>query len=93
MKKTLPLLLCAVLAIVPEFGLAQGLESGSEAARSFRTWFYGFIGICAGCYIAWEVIQLWAKRNTWIDLGTAVAQVAAGGASIVLADWAWTTFV
>jgi hypothetical protein len=93
MKKTLPLLLFVVLAGAVGVASAQGLNSGSQAATEFRTWFYSFVGICAGIYITWEVIQLWAKRNTWIDLGTAIAQVAAGGAAIVLADWAWTTFV
>ena len=93
MKKNVPLLLCAVIALAPGLALAAGLDSGSDAAKTFRTWFYSFIGICAGIYIAWEVIQLWAKRNTWIDLGTAIAYVAAGGGSIVLADWAWSTFV
>jgi hypothetical protein len=94
MRKTLTLLLFTILAVGSSLAAAQGgLESGTQAATNFRAWFYGFVGICAGVYIVWEVLQLWAKRNTWTDLGTAIAQVAAGGAAIVLADWAWATFV
>lgn len=89
MKNILVILLCVSVALVPELAAAGGLDSAKTEATNWRLWFYGMCGIGAGGYILYEFIQAWAKRNTWMDVATAMMWVAAAGGAIGLADYLW----
>ncbi|MEX3556392.1 MAG: hypothetical protein VB131_07560 [Burkholderia gladioli] len=70
-----------------------GLNAGTQAANNFVLWFYGFVGICAGGYLTWVGFECWSNRAEWVkDFGGGVAKVAATGAGLVLAGWAFGLF-
>jgi hypothetical protein len=90
MKKYFPVLLCALL--VTNVAMAGGLESGTQAAETFKTWFFGFLGAISGVYLLWKGAEVWGEKIQWIDFGQAIAKVAVVGGSIGLAGWAWIMF-
>ena len=70
-----------------------GLAAGTQAANTFTLWFYGFVGVLAGAYLTWIGFECWSSRADWIkDFGGGVAKVAATGAGLVLAGWAFGLF-
>jgi hypothetical protein len=70
-----------------------GLSAGTQAANTFTMWFYGFCGVMAGSYLLWVGVQCWSNKADWIhDFGGGIAKVAAVGASLVLAGWAFGLF-
>ncbi|MFV8598505.1 TrbC/VirB2 family protein [Ralstonia pseudosolanacearum] len=84
-------LFASLLCCAPAF--AGGLDSGTQAGNTFKIWFYGFCGICAGIYLLWVGLELWSDKARWADFGMAVGKVAAVGAVVVIAPWAWNLFV
>jgi hypothetical protein len=90
MKKILPVLLCAML--VTNVAMAGGLDSGTQAAETFKTWFFGLLGAFSGTYLLVKGAQVWGEKIQWIDFGHAVGKVAVVGGSIGLAGWAWIMF-
>ncbi|MDB0573486.1 hypothetical protein LBW59_22315 [Ralstonia solanacearum] len=72
---------------------AGGLDAGTQAANTFKLWFYGFAGICASIYLLWVGLEIWGEKARWIDFAHAVGKVAGVGAVIVIAPWAWTLFI
>lgn len=93
MKKPLLILLCLSVALVPELAAAAGLDSAKTEATNWRAWFYSIVGILAGLYLLYEFVLVWAKRNTWVDVGGAMGWVAGTGACLLLADYFWNMFV
>lgn len=89
MKKILLIMLYISVALAPELATAGGLDAAKTEAANWRIWFYGMCGIGAGGYILYEFVQAWAKRNTWMDVATAMMWVAAAGGAIGLADYLW----
>lgn len=70
-----------------------GLQAGTQAAQTFQTWLYSFVGILAICYLLWVGVQCFSNKADWVhDFGGGVAKVAAVGAAVVLATWAWNVF-
>ena len=88
---TLAAVFAGLLCCTPAF--AGGLDSGTQAANTFKIWFYGFCGICAGIYLLWVGLELWSDKARWADFGLAVGKVAAVGAVVVIVPWAWNLFV
>jgi len=88
---TLAALFAGLLCCAPAF--AGGLDSGTQAANTFKIWFYSFCGICAVIYLSWNGLELWAKKIVWADFGEAIAKVAGVGAVVVIAPWAWNLFI
>jgi hypothetical protein len=83
----------AGLALATAGAHAGGLESGTAAVTMFQTWLYSLAAILAVCYLLWVGLQCWSNKADWVhDFGGAIAKVAAVGAVIVLAPWAWTLF-
>lgn len=78
------------LMMVSAVAMAGGLEAGTQAATNFKIWFYSFVGVLAVIYLTWKGLECWGGRASWVhDFGLAIAGVAATGATIVLAPWAW----
>jgi hypothetical protein len=71
---------------------AGGLADGTAAATTFKTWIYGFVGICAVIFLLCRIAMAWANKIQWIDLAFDIAKVAAAGSVLVLAPWAWGIF-
>lgn len=92
MKNILFALLCVLFAAAPELALAGGLDSGTQAADQFKTWFFSFLAIVAAIYLAWQGVMLFGHKIQWIDFGEAVGKVAVVGSVIGLATWAWSVF-
>jgi type IV secretory pathway VirB2 component (pilin) len=72
---------------------AGGLDAGTQAATTFQTWFYGFLGVVALIIIMYEGAMCWGGKKRWVpDFLIAVAGVAVVGGSLVLGAWAWAVF-
>lgn len=90
MKKILPLLVCAL--VISHAANAGGLESATQAAETFKTWFFGLLGVFASSYLLWKGAEVWAEKAQWIDFGYAIGKVAVVGGAIGIAGWAWMMF-
>jgi len=88
---TLAALFAGLLCCAPAF--AGGLDSGTQAGNTFKIWFYSFCGICAVIYLLWVGLELWSDKARWADFGLAIGKVAAVGAVVIIAPWAWNLFV
>ncbi|NKF92671.1 hypothetical protein GO286_04966 [Ralstonia solanacearum] len=87
----LAVLIAGLLSCTPAF--AGGLDSGTQAANTFKIWFYGFVGALATIYLLWVGLEVWSDKARWADFGMAIGKVAAVGAVVVIVPWAWTLFV
>ncbi|MGA4289672.1 TrbC/VirB2 family protein [Ralstonia nicotianae] len=83
--------LIALMLCNPAF--AGGLDSGTQAANTFKIWFYGFVGALASIYLLWVGLEVWSDKARWSDFGMAIGKVAAVGAVVVIVPWAWALFV
>lgn len=92
MKSILPIVLCVLFTSAPALALAGGLDSGTQAATTFKTWFFSFLGVIAVLYLSWQGAQLWGHKIQWIDFGESIAKVAVVGSVLGLAAWAWAIF-
>lgn len=84
-------ILIEIIAAKPAF--SGGLDSATMAATTFKTWFYAFAGVLAVCHLLYKGMEAWTDRAHWSDFGIAIGKVAAVGAVVVVAPWAWNLFV
>lgn len=68
---------------------AGGLDSGTSAMTEIKVWLYGFIGVGSMVYLLWQLGMALLDKNTWADVGLALAKVACAGGIIIAGEWAY----
>lgn len=81
--------LCAVA--MPVFA-AGGLQAGTDAATTIKTWLYGFVGVCAFIYLLYNVLMALAERKQWSDVGMALVYCSIAGGALAGGEWAMSLF-
>ena len=79
-----------VMAFIPSFAMAGGLDDGIEALQTFQVWLYRFLGVASLLYLIVQVILAMMDKQQWGDVLIAVGKVAVAGGSVLLASWAWS---
>ncbi|KVL25459.1 hypothetical protein WS97_00640 [Burkholderia territorii] len=70
-----------------------GLAAGTSAVQTGVLWLYGLAGAGAGGYLVWVGIQCWSHNADWVkDFLGALVKIAAVGAALVAAGWAFGLF-
>ncbi|WP_321943999.1 TrbC/VirB2 family protein [Paraburkholderia tropica] len=84
----------AVLAVAcAQQANASGLDSGTTAATTFKTFLYTFIGVVALCYLLYKGAMAFADREHWSDFAGACLKVAVVGSTVgVLGPYLWALF-
>ncbi|EGH9360841.1 conjugal transfer protein [Salmonella enterica] len=68
--------------------LAGGLDSGTDAANTLKTWLFIMLGIAALCYLAYNIIWAFMEKKSWNDVGVALLQVICAGGALAGGNWA-----
>jgi type IV secretory pathway VirB2 component (pilin) len=71
---------------------AGGLDKATSEATSFKTWFYGFLGIVAVIVLLYYGLMAWFERKSWADFVMAVVGVAVVGSVTTLGPYVWSLF-
>ncbi|WP_233890067.1 hypothetical protein [Paraburkholderia flagellata] len=72
---------------------ASGLDSGTTAATTFKTFLYTFIGVVALCYLLYKGAMAFTDREHWSDFAGACLKVAVVGSVVgVLGPYLWDLF-
>jgi drug/metabolite transporter (DMT)-like permease len=78
---------------VSSVAFASGLDSGTSAATTFKTFLYTFIGIVALCYLLYKGAMAFTDREHWSDFAGACLKVAVVGSVVgVLGPYLWALF-
>jgi drug/metabolite transporter (DMT)-like permease len=87
------LLVASAFIVVSSDALASGLDSGTTAATTFKTFLYTFIGIVALCYLLYKGTMSFTDREHWSDFAAACLKVAVVGSVVgVLGPYLWDLF-
>lgn len=82
-----------LMLLVSNFVMAQstgGLAKATAAANEWKTWLYGFLGVCVFLFVMYSVILALLNKQSWMDVLGDLAKVAAAGGVLVAAGWAWS---
>jgi len=69
-----------------------GLPKVQTALEEIKTGLYAVVGVAAVIYLLWLGVMAFSEKKSWSDFGWGVVYVAAVGASVSIASWAWTLF-
>jgi hypothetical protein len=71
---------------------AGGLDKATSEATTFKTWFYGFLGIVSVIVLLYYGLMAWFERKSWADFGMAAVGVAVVGSVTTLGPYLWGVF-
>jgi type IV secretory pathway VirB2 component (pilin) len=87
-------LIAVALTVAAQTALAAGggLDKVTSETTSFKTWFYGFLGVVAVIVLLYYGLMAWFERKSWADFGMAAVGVAVVGSVGTLTPYLWTLF-
>lgn len=88
--KTAGILTLMLLVMFPSLALAAGgLDTGTQATTSFKSWMYTMLGVIGAGFMIWRFIQAMADKRPWMDVFVAFIICAAAGGVIVGYEYVW----
>lgn len=94
MNKLTKLISFIILIVISNLVLAEGggLEKGTNALSTIKTWAYSFVGVMALCYILYNVCMALLERKSWGDVGMSIAYASIAGGCILAGEFALNIF-
>lgn len=78
------------LSLICGQAYAGGLDDATTAMTEIKMWLYGFLGVGAFVYLLYQMLMAFADKNSWADVGIALAKVAGAGGVILAGEWAYS---
>lgn len=89
MKKSQIVLSVLAITLLAANAQAAGLETGTEAINTFKTWFFVILASLSIVYLGAKGAQLATDKIQWADYGQCIMKTAVVGGSTALAGWAF----
>jgi hypothetical protein len=89
MKKSQIVLSVLAITLLAANAQAAGLDTGTEAINTFKTWFFVILASLSIVYLGAKGAQLATDKIQWADYGQCIMKTAVVGGSTALAGWAF----
>jgi hypothetical protein len=89
MKKFQIVLSVLAITLLAANAQAAGLDTGTEAINTFKTWFFVILASLSIVYLGAKGAQLATDKIQWADYGQCIMKTAVVGGSTALAGWAF----
>ena len=68
-KSTLQYFILAFfLSLTASVAYAGGLDTATNTMTELKTWAFGFGGVCALCYLIYNIIMAFMEKKSWSDV-------------------------
>ncbi|EPR9285178.1 conjugal transfer protein [Escherichia coli] len=89
--------LCSLLFIALSLFMGQalaggGLDAGTTALTTIKTWLFTFVGVGALVYLLYNIAMAFMERKSWGDVGMALVYCTLAGGAVVGGTWALDLF-
>ncbi|WP_250270429.1 conjugal transfer protein [Escherichia coli] len=92
-KSTLQYFILAFfLSLTASVAYAGGLDTATNAMTELKTWAFSFGGVCALCYLIYNVIMAFMEKKSWSDVGMALVYCSLAGGALYAGNWALELF-
>lgn len=71
---------------------AGGLDTATNTMIELKTWAFSFGGVCALCYLIYNVIMAFMEKKSWSDVGMALVYCSLAGGALYAGNWALELF-
>ncbi len=69
-----------------------GLDAGTTALTTIKTWLFTFVGVGALVYLLYNIAMAFMERKSWGDVGMALVYCTLAGGAVVGGTWALDLF-
>lgn len=69
-----------------------GLDTATDAITEIKVWAFSFVGVCALCYLIYNIIMAFMERKSWSDAGMALVYCSFAGGALFAGNWALDLF-
>ena len=69
-----------------------GLDVGTTALTTIKTWLFTFVGVGALVYLLYNIAMAFMERKSWGDVGMALVYCTLAGGAVVGGTWALDLF-
>ncbi|HCX5125583.1 TPA: conjugal transfer protein [Escherichia coli] len=92
-KSTLQYFILAFfLSLTASVAYAGGLDTATTTMTEIKTWAFGFGGVCALCYLIYNIIMAFMEKKSWSDVGMALIYCSLAGGALYAGNWALSLF-
>jgi hypothetical protein len=77
------------IALLASSAQAAGLDTGTAAINTFKTWFFVILAALSVIYLGAKGAQLATDKIQWADYGQCIMKTAVVGGSTAVAGWAF----
>ncbi|ELH6552590.1 conjugal transfer protein [Escherichia coli] len=85
-------ILALFLSCASSISFAGGLDKATDTLTEIKVWAFSFVGVCALCYLIYNIIMAFMERKSWSDAGMALVYCSFAGGALFAGNWALDLF-